>query len=111
MDTTLPKKTTEPSEHYVNRRSGELLRRYRGTRERRQRVAEQLLEASQYGLMAAKFKKHRLAVISLYLLIALYLIAIFANFVAPYDPLTRFADMLYANPSQIHIRDTACTSI
>jgi peptide/nickel transport system permease protein len=105
MDTTLPNKTSEPSEHYVNRRSGELLRRYRGTRQRRQRTAEHLLEASQYGLMVAKFKKHRLAVISFYLLVAMYLIAIFANFVAPYDPLTRFSDLLYANPTQIHIRD------
>ena len=63
MQTTITNSASGASEHYVNRRSGELLRRYRGTRARRQKVAEQLLEASQYGLMLAKFKKHRLALI------------------------------------------------
>jgi peptide/nickel transport system permease protein len=105
MERTTTDKTSATSENYVDRRSGELLRRYRGTRARRQRTAERLLEASQYGLMVAKFKKHRLATISFYLLVAMYLIAIFAEFVAPYDPQTRFGDLLYANPAQIHIRD------
>lgn len=98
--------TDDPTERYVDRRSSELLRRYRGTRTRRQRTAERLQEASQYGLMVAKFKKHRLATISFYLLVVMYLIAIFADFVAPYDPQTRFGDLLFANPSRIHIRDT-----
>jgi peptide/nickel transport system permease protein len=105
MERTTTNKTSDMSESYVDRRSGELLRRYRGTRARRQRTAERLQEASQYGLMVAKFKKHRLAVISFYLLVAMYLIAIFADFVAPYDTQTRFGDLLYASPSQIHIRD------
>lgn len=95
----------DATERYVDRRSSELLRRYRGTRTRRQRTAEKLQEASQYGLMVAKFKKHRLATISFYLLVVMYLIAIFADFVAPYDPQTRFGDLLFANPSRIHIRD------
>ena len=107
METTVPPKAAQPSDSYVDRRSGELLKRYRGTRARRQEMAEHLLEASQYELMLVKFKKHKLAVVSFYLLVALYLIAIFANFVAPYDPLTRFGDLLYASPTQIHIRDAA----
>src|SRR6266516_7136043 len=105
MERTTTNKTSDPSENYVDRRSGELLGRYRGTRARRQRTAERLQEASQYGLMVAKFKKHRLATICFYLLVAMYLIAIFADFVSPHDPQTRFGELLYAGPSQIHIRD------
>jgi len=106
MANTLTKNTLEPSNHYVNRRSGELLRRYRGTRAHRQKIAEQLLEASQYGLMWAKFKKHRIAVVCSFLLVSMYLIAIFADFVAPYSTLTRFGDLLFATPAHIQIRDT-----
>ena len=105
MQTTITNSASGASEHYVNRRSGELLRRYRGTRARRQKVAEQMLEASQYGLMLAKFKKHRLALISFWVLASIYLMAILANFVAPYSPVTRFGDLVYASPTQIHIRD------
>ena len=105
MQTTITTSASDTSEHYVNRRSGELLQRYRGTRTRRQKVAEHLLEASQYGLMLAKFKKHRLALVSFYLLAAIYLIAICADFVAPYDTQTRFGDLVYASPTQIHLRD------
>ena len=90
---------------YVNRRSRELLNRYRGTRIKRQKMAEHLLEASQYQLMLVKFKKHRLAAISFWLLLVMYLMAIFADFVAPYSPVTRFGDLLYATPSTIRIQD------
>lgn len=102
MDNTLP---TPTSDHYVNRRSRELRERYQGTRSRRLKVAEQMLEASQYKLMLAKFKKHKLALISFWLLVIMYLIAIFADFVAPYSPVTRFGDLLFATPTQIHFRD------
>lgn len=37
-------------------------------------------------LMWHKFRAHKLAVISLWVIVAFYLIAIFANFLAPYDP-------------------------
>ena len=105
MQTIITNSASDAAEHYVNRRSGELLQRYRGTRARRQKVAEQMLEASQYGLMLAKFKKHRLALASFWVLAAIYLIAILANFVAPYSAVTRFGDLLYAGPTQIRLRD------
>lgn len=105
MANTLSNQTSDSSDHYVNRRSEELLQRYRGTRVRRQKVAEHLMEASQYGLMLAKFKKHRLAQISFFLLVVIYLMAIFADFVAPYNQVTRFGEMIYAGPMQIRIRD------
>ena len=88
----------DASQHYVDRRSKELLKRYRGTRERRQKKAEQLAEASQYQLMLAQFKKHRVAWVCLYLLVLLYVIAIFAPFVAPYDKLQRFEDAIRRCP-------------
>lgn len=95
----------DASQHYVDRRSKELLKRYRGTRERRQKKAEQLAEASQYQLMLAQFKKHRVAWVCLYLLALLYIIAIFAPFVAPYDKLQRFENFSYAQPSRVRLVD------
>ena len=80
-----------------------MLKRYRGTRERRQKKAEELAEASQYQLMLAQFKKHRVAWVCLYLLALLYIISIFAPFVAPYDKLQRFEEYTYAKPSQVHL--------
>ncbi len=52
--------------------------------------------------MRAKFGKHKLAIVSLYLLGLFYLVAIFAEFVAPYDPLERSRQHLFAPPSEIH---------
>lgn len=93
------------SHHYVDRRSKELLKRYQGTRERRQKTAERLGEASQYQLMLAKFKKHRVARVSLYLLAILYGMAIFAPFVAPYSTQQRFEQYAYAKPSRVRLVD------
>ncbi len=42
--------------------------------------------ASQWKLMFWKFTKHKLAVAGLIVVVLLYLIAIFADFLAPYDP-------------------------
>jgi peptide/nickel transport system permease protein len=91
--------------HYVDLRSQELLKRYRGTRERRQKTAERLGEATQYQLMLGKFKKHRIATASFYLLAILYCMAIFAPFVAPYTQLHRFEKFGYAKPSRVRIID------
>lgn len=97
--------TVDQTDHYVRRRSKELLQRYAGTRARRQKTAERLGEASQYQLMIGRFTKHRVATVSFYLLVALYLMSIFAEFVAPYGSLTRFAEFTYASPSRVHVRD------
>ena len=98
-------KAAGTTDHYVNRRAQELRQRYDGTRQRRQKLAERLDEASQYQLMIAKFRKHRIATISFVLLALLYLVAICAEFVAPYEPLQRFEDQIYASPSVIHFTD------
>jgi peptide/nickel transport system permease protein len=47
---------------------------------------EKIYVASQTQLMWWKFRKHRMAVVSAVLIVVLYLLAILADFVAPYDP-------------------------
>jgi peptide/nickel transport system permease protein len=58
--------------------------------------------ASQWELIRWRFGRHKLAVISLVLLIVLYLTAIFCEFIAPYTTDTRFEAFAQSNPSTIH---------
>src|SRR5947207_1605801 len=51
MAMTYPNKPLGTPDSYVGRRSGQLLGRYRGTRARRQRTAERVQEAAQFGLL------------------------------------------------------------
>lgn len=60
---------------------------------------------SQRQLIWRKFKRHRVAVICMYLLIALYVVTIFAEFFAPYDAFTRHTTYLFAPPTRIHFVD------
>jgi len=94
------------TDHYVNRRGEELRQRYEGTQDRRRKVAEKLDEASQYQLMLTKFRKHRVATVSFFVLVLLYIVAIFAEFVTPYDPLQRFDNQIFASPTVIHFTDS-----
>jgi len=55
-------------------------------------------EESPLRLMWYKFRAHRLAVWSLWIIVGLYLMAIFANFLAPFDPETR-TGLPYSPPS------------
>lgn len=87
---------------YADARSKELLRRYRGTRERRLAAAERMDDASQWRLIVQRFRKHKVAVVSVWLLLLLYMLAVFAEFVAPYDHNRRFEESLYAAPTNIH---------
>lgn len=54
--------------------------------------------ASQWQLVALRFRRHKLAVLSAFLLLVLYLVAIFAEFVAPQDPGKVAADYAYCPP-------------
>ena len=56
--------------------------------------------ATQIGV--ARFKKHKLACISLVVLAILYFVSIFADFFAPFGPLERFKDFNDAPPTSIH---------
>lgn len=61
--------------------------------------------ASQWQLMWWRFLKHRMAVVSAIVVILLYFVAAFAEFVAPYDPEGSFVQYKFAPPTQIHLFD------
>lgn len=67
---------------------------------------EIFLIASPYRLMWWKFRKHKIAVLALWVLISLYLMAIFCEFIAPSHPQKRNADYIYAPRQPIHFFDT-----
>ena len=73
---------------------------------RNERMAEESYYiASQWQLVARKFFKHKIALVSLAVIAIFYLVAIFAEFVAPNDP-RGFAEELVLAPIQrIHFRD------
>ena len=61
--------------------------------------------ASPRRLMWWKFRKHRVAVFSLVVLVILYLMAIFAGFLSPYDPNSYNAQYKFVPPMQITFID------
>ena len=60
---------------------------------------------SQRQLIWRKFRRHRVAYISLYVLVILYIVALFAEFFAPYGAFSRRSDYLLAPPTTIHFVD------
>jgi len=64
---------------------------------------EQLYMASQWRLMWLKFKDHKLAYIALYVVVALYAVAAFCEFLAPTDPNKRRIEGKYAPPQRLRI--------
>lgn len=90
---------------YTARRGQRLLEQQTSRKRRRQEANEKLYEASQSRLVINRFARHRLAMVSLVLLVCVYLIALFAEFIAPYDKLERFADQPYAGPTRVHVID------
>jgi len=65
-------------------------------------LEEKYYMASQWQLMGRKFKKHKLAVGAGIVLIILYLIAIFCEFIAPYGLNERRTQYILAPPHKIH---------
>ena len=64
--------------------------------------AEKILVASQWQLMWWRFKKHRLAIISLIVIVLFYLIAGFPEFLAINDPQMQHAPVNFMPPQPIH---------
>lgn len=62
--------------------------------------------ASQWKLMWWRFKKHKLAYFSLYLVIAFYVISIFAGFFSPYAPDTFNRRYVFMPPQSVHFVDS-----
>ena len=67
---------------------------------------EKVYVASYWQLMRWRFVKHRMAVISAVLVLLFYLVALFAEFVAPYIPTDSFVQYKLAPPTRIHIIDS-----
>ena len=65
----------------------------------------QLVVASQWRLMWWKFRKHRLALIGGIVILVLYLVAVFAEFLAPFDPEATSVRYMFAPPQALHFLD------
>lgn len=68
-------------------------------------IDEEIYLASQWKLIWWRFRKHKLALISLWILGCLYLIVLFCEVLAPYDPNRMFRDYIYAPPTVVHLFD------
>ena len=64
---------------------------------------QELALASQWRLMWWSFRRHRLAMIGLAMTILIYLVAVFAEFLAPFDPHEANRRALYHPPQMIHL--------
>jgi peptide/nickel transport system permease protein len=67
-----------------------------------EKAAGKVVVASQWQLMWWKFRKHRLAMVSLGIVIVLYVVAIFAGFFAPQDASSYSATYTQAPPQAIN---------
>ena len=65
-------------------------------------VDEKLYRASQSQLIWWRFRKHRLAVLGGVVLLVIYVLAIFADLVSPYNPNAHDARHIYAPPQKLH---------
>ncbi|TDE16060.1 ABC transporter permease [Jiangella asiatica] len=63
--------------------------------------------ASQWRLMWWRFRKHKLALAGLVVTATLYLVAVFAGFLAPYDSSHLDPEYTYAPPQRLHVVDTS----
>ena len=61
--------------------------------------------SSQLQLMWVQFKRHRMAMVSAVVLVAIYLIAGFCEFLAPFSPIAFNPRYTYAPPQQLHLFD------
>ncbi len=66
---------------------------------------EQYYLASQWQLIRQRFRRHRLAMVGITILSFFYALAIFAEFLAPYEVKTRFEDLEYHPPVRIRFTE------
>jgi peptide/nickel transport system permease protein len=66
---------------------------------------ERIYVAPYWKLMWWRFRKHKMALVSVAILVVFYFIGIFCEFVAPYDPGEYFIKYKLTPPSKMHIRD------
>lgn len=78
-----------------------------GGQPRRAEKEAQIFVASQWQLMWWRFRRHKMAMISALVVFLIYVIALFAEFLAPYEPDMVSARFLYAPPQTLHWFDTS----
>jgi peptide/nickel transport system permease protein len=61
--------------------------------------------ASQWTMIWRRFRRNRAAMFGGGIVILYYVVALFANFVAPYTTKTRFVEQIYLPPQQVHFFD------
>ena len=77
-------------------------------KERNEKRNERLVyTGGQWHLIWTRFKRHRIAMVGGIIVLLFYLVAIFAEFIAPYDPHFRDMSNILAPPMVIHLRDQA----
>ena len=64
-----------------------------------------LKRVSGWTLALRKFRQHKLAVVSLWLLVAMYTVFVFAEFFAPYHQ-TESTDRVFMPPQALHFLDS-----
>jgi peptide/nickel transport system permease protein len=64
----------------------------------------QVFVAPQWKLVWWKFRKHRVALVSSIIVLFIYLIALLADFIAPFNAVKTDAKYLYAPPQALHIQ-------
>ncbi len=69
-------------------------------------LAANLDYASPWTLMWLRFRRHRVAVVSMVFIILVYLIALFADFLAPFDPERANARTVYHPPQMVRFIET-----
>lgn len=66
---------------------------------------EKVYVASAWQLMWWRYRRHKLALFSTAVVLLLYLVALFCEFVAPYDPGSMFSKYKFHPPTSIHVVD------
>ncbi len=66
---------------------------------------ERYYTASQWQLMARKFRRNKLAIAGGIVILLLYLVALFCEVLAPYDSQSRQVAYSYATPQKVHLFD------
>ena len=104
-DRSLTDQTTTPAESSPAAATGDLLGADvddTGTYLAVEEEEERIYIASPLQMMWWRFVKHKMAIVGGIVVILLYLVAIFAEFLAPYNPETYEVALTYAPPQRIH---------
>lgn len=72
--------------------------------------SEDFYRAGQWQLVWWKFRRHRLAKFAMWVLAFFYVVVLFAEFIAPHAPLTRYKDLASAPPTRIRLFEVVSRS-